>query len=102
MVIHPVAVSGALDTRALCRLAFVVSGAIVITIAVDVSMLLLAIVERAASDVTRGNLAPCPVGVMLILTSTNLIAKLVLEFELRCFLLRSSSMHLSVPSFLLL
>ncbi len=40
-----------LDTRALCRLMFVVVGAIAIAIAVDVLTLLLAIVVRVALGV---------------------------------------------------
>ncbi len=50
-------------------------------------MLLLAIVVRAALGVMRSDLAPCPpVGATLILTSPNLIVKLVIEFELSMLL----------------
>jgi hypothetical protein len=50
MVILPVAMAGALDTRALCHSAFVVVGVILIAlaIAVDKPTLLLAIVVRVA------------------------------------------------------
>jgi hypothetical protein len=51
-VVLPVAIAGVLNTRALCRLAFVVVGMIAIAIAVDVPTLLLGIVVRAASGVT--------------------------------------------------
>jgi hypothetical protein len=44
-------IAGALDMRVLCRLTFVIVGAIAITIAVDVPMLLLTIIVRAASGV---------------------------------------------------
>jgi hypothetical protein len=52
MVVLPATIAGALDTRVLRRLTFIVVGAITVTIAVDVPMLLLAIVLRAASGVT--------------------------------------------------
>ncbi len=44
-------IAGVLDTRAICRLAFIVVGAIAIMIAVDVLMLLLPIVIRVAPGV---------------------------------------------------
>ncbi len=50
-VVFPVAIARALDTRKLCRLMFVIVGAIAITIAVDVPTLLLTIVLRAALGV---------------------------------------------------
>ncbi len=43
---------GVLDTRALCRLTFIVVGTIAITIPVNVSTSFIAIVVRAASGVT--------------------------------------------------
>jgi hypothetical protein len=49
MVILPVMIAGALDMRALGRLAFVLLGAITIAITIDVPTLLLAIVIWAAS-----------------------------------------------------
>ncbi len=51
MAVLPVAIAGALNTRALCRLAFVVVGAIEIGIAFNVPMLLLVIIVRAALGV---------------------------------------------------
>ncbi len=78
--------AGALDTRALCCSLFVIIGAIAITIAVNVPMLLLAIVVRAASGVAWGDLTPCLVGTTYVLASANLVAKLVLELELSTFL----------------
>ncbi len=48
MVVLPVAIAGALNTRVLCRLMFVIVGAIVVTIMVDVPTLLLVIVIWAA------------------------------------------------------
>ncbi len=85
MVVLPVAIAGALDTRALCRSAFVVVGAITILVAVNVPTLLLAIVVRAMSGVASGNLAFCLVGTTFILMSTNLITKPVFELELSLF-----------------
>ncbi len=47
MVVIPVAIAGALDTRVLCRLTFIIVGAIAIAIVVNVLTLLLAIIVRA-------------------------------------------------------
>ncbi len=51
MVILPVAIAGALNTRALRHTAFIFIGAIVIAIAIDVPTSLLAIIVRAALGV---------------------------------------------------
>jgi hypothetical protein len=51
MAVLLVAIAGALDTRALCCLAFVIVGMIAIAIAVNVLMLLLAIVVQVALGV---------------------------------------------------
>ncbi len=51
MVVLPVAIAGALNTRTLCRSMFIIVGAIMIVMAIDVPMSLLAIVVRAALGV---------------------------------------------------
>ncbi len=52
MVILSVASAGVLDARALCRLMLIVMCAIAITILLNITALLIAIVVRAASCVT--------------------------------------------------
>jgi hypothetical protein len=51
MVVLSVALARALNRRALCRLTFVIVGAIAIAIAVDVLTLLLVIIVRVALGV---------------------------------------------------
>jgi hypothetical protein len=85
MVVLPVMMARALDTRTLCRSMFVIVDTIAIAIAVDAPTLLLANVVRAASGVAQGDLAFCPLGMTFVLTSANFIVKLVLELELSLF-----------------
>jgi hypothetical protein len=62
MVVLPVAIAGALDTRALCCSTFVIIGAIVVAIAINVPMLLLAIghhVKQSCASPGKYNACPC-------------------------------------------
>jgi hypothetical protein len=86
MVVLPVTIAKALDTRVLCRSKFVVVGAIAVAITANVPTLLLAIIVRAALGIMGSDLALRPVSMMLVLVRLNLIAKLDFDLEVRAFL----------------